>query len=312
MFDIDPYELLNDFRAKRNARTNGEDGPNKKPSKFTLKNIFIGIVVLLILYNVYTNSPEVNKTKEDLQNVLNGQVESTIPDSHLAPSGGETVDLFEGLETSETTVATPTTRPTSINTFTYEPVPWDGTSAYVEVNNNIPYFTPDEIFVSDLESYTELDELDRCGVAYICAGNESAPTEERGSISSVYPSGWNQEIYDCVPDGGYLYNRCHLLAFMISGENANPLNLITGTRFLNIDGMLGFETEVDNYIENTGNHVLYRVTPIYDGDNLVASGVLMEAYSIEDNGEGVQFCVYAYNVQPGVIIHYEDGTSELA
>lgn len=190
---------------------------------------------------------------------------------------------------------------------------WDGTSAYVEINGNVPFFTEDEITDEAYEYYADLDSLGRCTYAVACVGTETMPTEERGDISSVYPTGWVQAQYDSV-DGGYLYNRCHLIAYMLTGENANEKNLITGTRYMNVEGMLPFETEVQEYCLYTAGspHVMYRVTPVFDGDNLLASGVLLEAYSVEDGGEGLQFCVYVYNVQPGIEIDYATGESKLA
>ena len=181
---------------------------------------------------------------------------------------------------------------------------------YVAVNNNVPTFTEDELTTSSYEFYSELDELGRCGVTEACVGLDLMPTEKRESISSVKPTGWVQAQYDCV-DGKSLYNRCHLIGFQLSGENANKQNLITGTRYLNVDGMLPFENLVADYVKETENHVLYRVTPIYDGDNLVAGGVVMEGKSVEDDGEGVCFHVYVYNVQPGVEIDYATGLSWL-
>ena len=181
---------------------------------------------------------------------------------------------------------------------------------YVIINGGVPYFTDDELTEKSFESYSELDELGRCGVAFACVGRDIMPTEDRGDISSVEPSGWISAKYDCV-NGGYLYHRCHLIGFQLTGENANEKNLITGTQYLNIEGMLDFENMIADYVKETENHVLYRVTPIYDGYNLVASGVLMEAVSIEDGGDGIQFNVYCYNNQPGVIINYFDGTSYL-
>ena len=181
---------------------------------------------------------------------------------------------------------------------------------YVVINGGVPYFTEDELTDRSFESYSELDELGRCGVAFACVGRDIMPTEERGDIKSVKPSGWVSVEYDCV-SGGYLYHRCHLIGFQLTGENANEKNLITGTQYLNIEGMYDFENMIADYIKETENHVLYRVTPIYDGYNLVASGVLMEAVSIEDGGDGIQFNVYCYNNQPGVIINYFDGTSYL-
>ena len=178
-------------------------------------------------------------------------------------------------------------------------------------NNNVPYFTESEITTTSFEYYSDLDSLGRCGVAFACIGTDiqPAPGEERGSISDVYPSGWNNKRYDIV-DGGWLYNRSHLIGWQLTAENANEKNLITGTRYFNVEGMLPFENMVDDYLEEyPTNHVMYRVTPIYDGNNLVASGVLMEAYSVEDNGEEVQFCVYIYNVQPGITIDYATGNN---
>ncbi len=181
---------------------------------------------------------------------------------------------------------------------------------YIELNNNKPYFEESEYITKAFEKYSELDSLGRCGVAYANICEEIMPTGKRESISNVKPSGWNNKSYPGLVDGDYLYNRCHLIGYQLAGENANAKNLITGTRYLNISGMLPFEDLVDNYIEeNENNHVLYRVTPIYDGNNLVASGVEIEGYSIEDNGKGVCFNIYAYNVQPGIAIDYATGES---
>lgn len=182
-------------------------------------------------------------------------------------------------------------------------------SPYVEINGNEPFFDDDEITENAYESYSDLDALGRCGVAMACLGLELAPTEEREDIGSVTPSGWeyggssNNREYDF----GYLYNRCHLIGFQLAGENANEKNLITGTKYMNVEGMLPFEDRVDDYIETTENHVMYRVTPIYDGYDYLAQGVLMEAYSVEDKGDGVEFCVFVYNVQPGIEINYFTG-----
>lgn len=195
--------------------------------------------------------------------------------------------------------------------FSLEDVPAYSGDAYVAVNNNIPYFKPEEIKTESFEVYSELDELGRCGVAYACIGQDLMPTEARESIGSVKPSGWQSTRYDDLVDGKYLYNRCHLIGFQLTGENANKKNLITGTRYLNIDGMLGFENMVADYIKETENHVMFRVTPVFVGEELVARGVLMEGYSVEDAGEELCFCVYAYNVQPGVEIDYATGKSEL-
>ncbi len=188
---------------------------------------------------------------------------------------------------------------------------FDGKNSYVIINDNIPFFTDEEKATKkSYETYGDLDALGRCTIAHSCIGFDLMPTEDRGSIGQVKPSGWQTVKYDIV-DGKYLYNRCHLIGYQLTGENANVKNLITGTRYLNIDSMLDFENMVADYIKETKNHVMYRVTPIYDGNNLVASGVLMEGWSVEDNGEGVCFCIYAYNAQPGVQINYKNGDSWL-
>lgn len=177
---------------------------------------------------------------------------------------------------------------------------------YAVVNGNIPYFTAADLTDESFEYYSDLDDLGRCGTAYSSVGTDLMPTEKRGSISKVKPTGWQAVKYDFV-DGKYLYNRCHLIGYQLTAENANEKNLITGTRYLNVDGMLPFENLVADYVKETDNHVLYRVTPVFEGDNLVASGVLMEAESVEDAGDGVEYCVYVYNVQPGVEIDYATG-----
>ena len=179
---------------------------------------------------------------------------------------------------------------------------------YVEINGNIPYFTDEDMTTTSYESYDPLDRLGRCGVAVSCIGKDLMPTEDRGSIGQVKPSGWQTVKYDFI-NGKYLYNRCHLIGFQLTGENANTGNLITGTRYLNTEGMLPFENMVADYIKETENHVLYRVTPVFRDDELVARGVLIEAKSVEDNGDGILFCVYAYNNQPGVEIDYLTGES---
>ena len=189
-----------------------------------------------------------------------------------------------------------------------EEVPAYSGSPYVELDGNQPGFSLEERTTDSFETYSTLDALGRCGPAYACIGQDLMPTEDRESISSVRPTGWVQAEYDFV-DGGSLYNRCHLIGFQLTGENANEENLITGTRYMNVEGMLPFENMVADYIKETGNHVLYRAAPIFEGENLVASGVVMEALSVEDEGEGVCFHVYVYNVQPGVEIDYATGES---
>lgn len=203
------------------------------------------------------------------------------------------------------------TSPSITDSFTYSEVPAYSGDPYYVVNENIPFFTDADIVeytVSGFEYYSPLDNLGRCGTTAAYVGKETMPTESRGDISSVKPSGWKNKKYDFV-DGGWIYNRCHLIGWQLTAENANERNLITGTRYMNVDGMLPFENMVADYVKETKNHVIYRVTPIFDGSNLVADGVLMEAYSKEDNGYGVQYCVFCYNVQPGIKINYATGAN---
>ena len=205
------------------------------------------------------------------------------------------------------TQSVPISTPT-VESYDLESIPAYTDEPYVLLQENVPDFDSSDFTTQAFETYAPLDELDRCGVAYANICTELMPTEERGSIGQVKPSGWHTVTYDNV-DGKYLYNRCHLIGFQLAGENANEQNLITGTRYMNVEGMLPFENQVADYIEETDHHVLYRVTPIFQGDNLVASGVQMEAWSVEDQGEGVCFNVYVYNVQPGITIDYATGES---
>ena len=192
----------------------------------------------------------------------------------------------------------------------FDSIPAYSGEPYVVVADNQPDFSLSDFTVEPFEEYSPLDVLGRCGVAYANICIELMPTEERGEIGMIKPSGWQTVKYDIV-DGKYLYNRCHLIGFQLAGENANECNLITGTRYMNVDGMLPFENLVADYVKDTGNHVLYRVTPMYHDSDLVAYGVLMEAISVEDEGEGICFCVFVYNVQPGIEIDYATGNNWL-
>lgn len=227
---------------------------------------------------------------------------------------GSTVPPFDDatsviITTTEATTS-PVTTEENTKVVSENNIPEYSGTPYIVLNNNIPEFTDNEITTKAFEKYSELDYLGRCGKAVACLGRETMPTEERGEIGMIKPSGWHLKKYDCV-DGKYLYNRCHLIGFQLSGENANDKNLITGTRYLNIEGMLPFENMVDDYIEQTGNHVMYRVTPIFQGENLLCKGVKIEAFSVEDNGKGVCFNVFCYNAQPSIKIDYETGESYL-
>lgn len=199
----------------------------------------------------------------------------------------------------------------SVNAAGIASVPAYSGKPFIAINGNKPNFIEADLTEKSFEKYSPLDSLKRCGTAFANVSKETMPKEKRGSIGQVKPSGWQTAKYDFV-DGKYLYNRCHLIGYQLTAENANERNLITGTRYMNVDGMLPFENMVADYIKETGNHVLYRVTPVFNGNNLVASGVQMEAMSVEDKGAGISFNVFCYNVQPGVEINYADGKSKLA
>lgn len=199
--------------------------------------------------------------------------------------------------------------PTQVESYSMEEIPEFSDEPYVVINDNIPSFSESDYTTTSYETYGKLDYLGRCTSCIACVGVDIMPTEERGAIGSVKPTGWQTVKYENV-DGKYLYNRCHLIGYQLTAENANEQNLITGTRYLNVDGMLPFENEVAIYVKETKNHVLYRVTPIFQSTELVARGVQMEAYSIEDNGEGVEFNVYCYNNQPDIEIDYQTGLSK--
>lgn len=220
-----------------------------------------------------------------------------------------TISYFLEYKSNEVSMA-------NVNTITFDvsEIPEYSQSPYCTINNNIPSFTEEDYNLGVFENYSELDSLGRCSVAYANICKEIMPKEgqEREAIGMIKPSGWQTVKYPGVIEGNYLYNRCHLIGYQLAAENANEKNLITGTRYMNVQGMLPFENQVAEYIEeNPQNHVLYRVTPIFKENNLVASGVQIEAYSIEDNGKGICFNVYIYNVQPGIKINYATGKSEL-
>ena len=199
------------------------------------------------------------------------------------------------------------------NVYGFEIPEYSG-KPYVTMNDNKPLFTDKDMSTVSFESYSELDSLGRCGVAFANVGRDLMPTDRRGEIGDIRPSGWVQAKYEGIVDSRppYLYNRCHLIAYCLTAENANEKNLITGTRYMNMEGMLPFEEKVADYLDKNNNHVLYRVTPVFVGRNLLADGVLIEAYSVEDHGKGICFCVYVFNVQPGIEIDYKTGESWVA
>lgn len=243
-------------------------------------------------------------TKRKKQVTLNGQIILII----LVIIIG-TISYFSNYESNEQTI-----RNVNSISFNITEIPQYSNSPYCTINNNKPSFTEEDYNLGVFENYSELDSLGRCRVAYanICKEIMPAKGEERQAIGMIKPSGWQTVKYEGVVEGNYLYNRCHLIGYQLAGENANEKNLITGTRYMNVEGMLPFENQVADYIEeNPKNHVLYRVTPVFQESNLVASGVQIEGYSIEDSGKGICFNVYIYNVQPGIEIDYATGKSKL-
>lgn len=282
---------------------------HNRPQKRLITQLSLWLALLL----AFTGCAESTVTSQD--NTYAIEQLATIPSELLEASetavsepesGQPQENASDTQESQQVTSATDVPTGEGTSAFSLREIPAYSGTPYTEVNGNQPYFTEEELTTQSFETYSELDSLGRCGVAYANVGQDLMPTEPRGEIGAVKPTGWHLVKYDNV-DGKYLYNRCHLIAYMLAAENANPQNLITGTRYLNVQGMLPFETKVCDYVKNTGNHVLYRVTPLFDGDNLLADGVLMEAYSVEDAGEGISFCVFAYNVQPGIGIDYATG-----
>lgn len=242
--------------------------------KNSLNKLIVELLVIIVIIVIGYFNPNLQK---DINNVLNEQYKSTI-------------------------------------SYNLSDIPEYEGKPYITINNNIPYFDEEDYTTECFEKYSNLDDLyGRCGVAYANICKEIMPShrEERGELT-YKPTGWKQKAYKGIVDGDYLYNRCHLIGWQLAGENDNKLNLITGTRYMNVEGMLPFENKVDDYLEEyPQNHVLYRVTPIFEGNNLLANGVQMEAYSVEDNGEGICFNIYVYNVQPGIGIDYRTGESWL-
>ena len=269
--------------------------------------LLLTLVMLFSFVGCDLESYEYDDSSSTISSAIEDETSSTVSDEENSKSE-------ESSQSTDSSTPQPQ-KPSSVGSGTATAVkpsslPKYSGEAYVVVNNNQPNFSASELTTKGYEKYSSLDSLGRCGVAIASCGKEIMPgaNEERGSISSIKPTGWIQKSYSGI-SGGYLWNRCHLIGWQLSAENANRQNLITGTRYMNINGMLPFENMVADYIEETGNHVAYRITPIFEGNNLVCSGVQMEAYSIEDDGDGICFNVYCYNVQPGITINYANGDS---
>lgn len=282
--------------------------------------IALAVVLLFVGTLCAATSCGTESPKNDDPNYSNGITDSGTTDGSTTEGGTSDGGTIEGGTTDGGAgdgydTGTDDTPSDFIGNGTAQPVnpatlPAYSGTPYAVVDGNIPSFIKSELRTTAYEFYSELDSLGRCGFAIASCGREIMPAEgeTRGNISSIYPTGWVQAQYNGV-SGGYLWNRCHLIGWQLSAENANRKNLITGTRYMNTSGMLPFENMVADYIKETNNHVAFRVTPIFEGNNLVCSGVQIEAYSIEDNGDGIQFNVYCYNVQPGITINYATGES---
>lgn len=287
-------------------------------------SIFLSLLLCLPLLSACgttTNVPQNGSNRDIAFEETQQEEQAKSSDTTTSENGEPASDSESGKDNSVSGKAQPSQPEQSANennlsseapVFSLSSIAEYTDKPYVAVNGNVPYFTESELTDQSYEYYSDLDVLGRCGTACASIGQELMPTEPRGSIGMVKPTGWHTVRYDELVDGKYLYNRCHLIGYQLTGENANTKNLITGTRYLNIDGMLPFENMVADYVKETGNHVMYRVTPVFEGDNLLANGVLMEGYSVEDNGAGICYCVYAYNVQPGVEIDYATGDSQRA
>ena len=317
-----PDDAIQDALFKLKNFENGEEELSKKYKNRTKnKNLkvtsyFALIAVLLVLISLAYNGENTNNqtnlgtesNTSQIQNWLNIENEEIIQEENSSNDNiSENVNLDSNNENKDDEkgkVFKLNEKP-EIN---LSDIPEYSSSTYVTINNGNPFFDESEFSTKSFENYSDLDSLGRCQVAVSNIGKDLMPTKPRGEIGSVKPTGWHLIKYDGI-DGKYLYNRCHLIGYQLTGENANPKNLITGTRYLNTKGMLPFENKVADYIRETSNHVMYRVTPIFQGDNLLASGVLIEAESVEDNGEGIKFNVYCYNVQPGITINYANGDS---
>ena len=264
------------------------------------------IIIVLMLSGGGCGLKDISLSETAPSLVANDGTESVPSSEEILPLPCESENTTE----EYSTLTEPENEDTAVIYSDAEKVPeYSGTPYYV-LNNNMPYFDEDDFETDECESYSELDTLGRCGSCSINVSRDTMPTEPRGEIGGVKPSGWHTVRYDDIIEDKYLYNRCHIIAYQLSGKNDDPRNLITGTRYMNIEGMAPFENEVSDYVRETGNHVYYRVTPVFNGDDLVASGVVMEAKSAEDDGDGICFTVYVYNCQPGIVINYADGSSE--
>ena len=285
--------------GKKNNTESKKKNINKK-----LLSVSVWICAFLVFATITSSCGVISEQSEKNNTSYTEYIETTINETSNSTVENTTTE-------KETTKPKPATVPVVVKSeekIDLSDIPKYSGDPYVEINGNVPTFDDSELATKSYEHYSDLDSLGRCRTAVACIGKDIMPTEERGSIGMVKPTGWHTVKYDCV-SGKYLYNRCHLIAYELAAENANERNLITGTRYMNIEGMLPFENMVTDYVKETGNHVMYRVTPVFKGNNLLASGVHMEAESVEDYGDGIYFNIYCYNVQPKITIDYATGDS---
>ncbi len=322
------FELLRGSFVKRDSQkisgsfyeklTFRREQKRQKKKKELITLSIVSACILLILAIIIAIGV---KHERDANKGINDSTPTLLTESNAVDDSTNMTEPINDEESSsfdQVTTSVPETS-TGLNDYIIAPpVSFDASqiseysgSPFCEINSNVPFFTDTDYTTHSYEYYSPLDNLGRCGYAVACIGPDLIPDEPRGEIGNVRPSGWHTQRYDDLIEDRYLYNRCHLIAYQLTGENDNPENLITGTRYMNIEGMLPFENTAYDYVTYTGNHILYRSTPIFEGDNLVATGVLMEAHSVEDNGEGLSFCVFTYNVQPGIVIDYATGDSQL-
>ncbi len=281
-----------------------------------LRFIYILLCIIIALSGCSYNSKNDNGSISVSESTVNSYEETTLDvesETNIESDLKETIEITSKsseMSDEESEIESDSDSLTEI--FDLKNIPEYSDNPYIYINDNKPFFSDEEKNITDsFETYSNLDELGRCGVAFANISTDIMPTEKRGEIGNIKPSGWHTVKYNDIIADNYLYNRCHLIAFQLAGENANEKNLITGTRYMNVEGMLGFENKVADYVRNTNNHVLYRVTPVFENNNLVVSGVLIEAWSVEDKGEGICFNIYCYNVQPGIIIDYLTGDSKV-
>ena len=290
------------------AQKNNGNGHGNSPKKNNKLTIIIVLVIIVLAFAI-NRIQKINGEEKLPENTAYEYEDNSR--SEQVPEENQTSKSDQDTKKEQASRSDKISKPSPVgNKFDFNSIPEFDGEYYVAINDNIPFFDDSDLTEESYEYYSDLDKLGRCGYCMACVGKDIMPTEKRGDISSVKPTGWVQAKYDIV-DGEAIWNRSHLLGYQLTGENANEKNLITGARYFNAEVMTIFENMVADYIKETGNHVLYRVTPVFEGKNLVAKGVLMEAESVEDEGEEILYNVFCYNVQPGIGIDYATGETWL-